>query len=239
MRERLSAGVSRATARAAARQVASRVLTYPDDRLLDELGLLRSAVEAPGMLPDGTREPLAQVLEHIRATPLGEQQRQYVATFDLRKRCCLYLTWWAHGDTRNRGYALVGFKQAYRNAGMEPPRNELPDHLAVVLEFAAAGDPEAGEALLCEHRPGLELLRQALHKAASPYAGAVDAVCATLPHASADVAAAAQRIAAAGPPAELVGLEGAGPQPIQLQPYDPHRRGSEPFGTNLDGAVSR
>ncbi|WP_166348658.1 nitrate reductase molybdenum cofactor assembly chaperone [Phytoactinopolyspora limicola] len=189
---------------AAARQVASLLLAYPDESLLARLDLLQEAVAG---LPARLKGPLTTTLDYVHATPLGDQQRSYVTTFDLRKKCCLYLSWWVHGDTRNRGHALVAFKAAFREAGALPPGDELPDHLAVVLEFAATIDPAGGERLLTEHRPGLELLRQALHKAESPYAGVLDAVCATLPGPASDAVAAARRIAATGPPTELVGLE--------------------------------
>ncbi|NDL59671.1 nitrate reductase molybdenum cofactor assembly chaperone [Phytoactinopolyspora mesophila] len=189
---------------AAARQIASLLLAYPDESLSARLDLLHKAVAA---LPARLKGPLTTTLDYVRATPLGDQQQSYVTTFDLRKKCCLYLSWWVHGDTRNRGHALVEFKAAFREAGVLPPSNELPDHLAVVLEFTATIDPAGGERLLTEHRPGLELLRQALHKAESPYAGVLDTVCATLPGPADDAFAAARRIAATGPPTEMVGLE--------------------------------
>ena len=59
---------------------------------------------------------------------------------------------WTDGDTRNRGQAILRFKQAYIAAGFELDDRELADHLAVVLEFAV-GDRLTGDALLSEHRP--------------------------------------------------------------------------------------
>jgi nitrate reductase delta subunit len=182
------------------------LLAYPDEWLLDRLDLMRAVVAG---LPAPARAALGLVVDHLATTPLAEQQRDYVATFDLRKKCCLYLSWWVHGDTRNRGQALVAFKTAYREAGTQPPTTELPDHLAVVLEFAATVDGDQGEALLVEHRPALELIRAALHKAGAPQAGVLDAVCASLPGPVHDAVTAARRLAASGPPpTELVGLEG-------------------------------
>lgn len=185
-------------------QVASLLLTYPDEALIERLDLMEAVVAD---LPAPAAGPLADVLEHVRSTPLGEQQRTYVTTFDLRKKCCLYLSWWVQGDTRNRGYALVEFKATYRDAGVTPPSDELPDHLAVVLEFAARVAPAAGRDLLTGHRAALELLRKALHGGGSPYAGVLDAVCSTLPPPGPETVATARRIAAVGPPTEMVGLE--------------------------------
>ena len=132
-------------------------------------------------------------------------------TFDHKRRCCLYLTYYAYGDTRKRGMALLRIKQAYRAGGLELRADELPDHLAVVLEFAATGDAQAGRTILLEHRAGLEVLRLALTDAGSPYVDVVRAVCATLPPLAGDDRAAVARLVAAGPPVEEVGLQPFGP----------------------------
>lgn len=192
-----------ATSRAVAHQVASLLLGYPDESLLDRLDLLAHAVHG---LPAPVREPLQRVLAWLRTTPAAELGAHYVAVIDQKRSCAPYLTYYAHGDTRRRGMALVRFTQVYREAGMVPPAHELPDHLAVVLEFTATVDPEVGIALLQEHRPGLELLVRGLAKARSPYADVVTAVLATLPPPTAADLDAAARTAAEGPPQELVGL---------------------------------
>ncbi|WP_024287557.1 nitrate reductase molybdenum cofactor assembly chaperone [Cellulomonas sp. KRMCY2] len=185
-------------------RVAALLLEYPSVELLELLPQLRSAVEEVG---DRFRLPLLQVVDHLADRPLTELEAQYVTTFDLRRKCALYLTYYAYGDTRKRGVALVEFKQAYRAAGFELAEAELPDHLAVVLEFAATGDAESGIRLLLEHRAGLELLRLALLDAGSPYVGALAAVSATLPALAGDDREAVARLAAEGPPGEDVGLE--------------------------------
>lgn len=131
----------------------------------------------------------------------------YVATFDMRRRATMYLTYWTAGDTRNRGREMLAFATAYREAGVEPPRSEAPDHLPVVLEFAATVAPGAGRQLLTEHRVPIDVLRSALADAASPYEHTVAAVCETLPAATDQEVRRAQRLAEAGPPAEAVGLQ--------------------------------
>jgi len=134
----------------------------------------------------------------------------YVATFDHRKRFSPYLTYFAYGDTRKRGMALLRFKHAYRAAGMRLDDGsgdaELPDHLAVVLEFAATGDPVVGRRLLVEHRAGLEVMRLGLREARSPWAHVLDSVSATLPPLSGRDHDAVARLVAEGPPEEEVGL---------------------------------
>ena len=104
--------------------------------------------------------------------------------------------------------ALLRFKQAYLASGvdLEQAGGELPDHLCVVLEYAACVDPEQGRQLLLDHRAGLELLRMSLVDLRSPWAGALEAVCGTLPALRGDERDAVRRLAAEGPPEEEVGL---------------------------------
>ncbi|HEY0638611.1 MAG TPA: nitrate reductase molybdenum cofactor assembly chaperone [Pseudonocardiaceae bacterium] len=184
--------------------VAGRALGYPDEELLVTLPALRAALAE---VPEPVRGHLTTLLDHLGTEPPTALAADYVSTFDLRRRCCLYLTYYAYGDTRKRGIALLGFKHAYRAAGLELGPGELPDHLCVLLEFSATGDLDAGRRLLIEHRAGLELLRLALLDARSPYAAALIAVSATLPPLRGDDRAAVAKLAAEGPPGEDVGLE--------------------------------
>ncbi|QKW36697.1 nitrate reductase molybdenum cofactor assembly chaperone [Actinomadura sp. NAK00032] len=188
---------------ATAWQAASLLLGYPDEELLARRPLLRRAVAA---LPAAAAEPLGRVLDHLDATPPQRLAADYVTTFDQRKRCCLYLTYYACGDTRKRGMALLRFQQAYQAAGLDLDGAELPDHLAVVLEFAATGDLAEGRRLLVEHRAGLELLRLSLTEAGSPWAPVLDAVSATLPPLTGRTEDAVAKLIAEGPPEETVGL---------------------------------
>jgi nitrate reductase delta subunit len=189
-------------------QAASLLLGYPDDELRGRLPLLRDVVDR---LPQPAAGALDVTLRHLEQAPAGDAAAGYVDTFDHRRRCCPYLTYYAYGDTRKRGMALLRFKHAYRAAGLVLGDDELPDHLAVVLEFAATGDPAAGRRLLLGHRAGLELLRLGLEDAGSPYTGVLQAVCATLPPLAVGDRESVLRLAAAGPPAEEVGLQPFGP----------------------------
>ncbi|MBG0823173.1 nitrate reductase molybdenum cofactor assembly chaperone [Planomonospora sp. ID91781] len=185
--------------------VASVLLGYPDERLYGEREVLDQAVAG---LPEGeVRDRLAAFLEHARTAGQVELAAHYVATFDLKRRCCPYLTYYAYGDTRKRGAALLRFKHAFRSAGFELADGELPDHLAVVCELLARGAVREARRLLTENRAGVELLRKALEAEHSPYAGVVAAVLATLGPASLRDQEAALRLASQGPPAEEVGLE--------------------------------
>jgi len=189
---------------AVARLASSWLLWYPDERLNDHLPALAAAV---GTLPGAMRRPLEAFLDHLAGTPLLEVQRHYVAVFDMKRKACPYLSYWTDGDTRNRGRAILRFKQAYLEAGFDPGTAELPDHLAVVLEFAAVGDRETGDALLAAHHGPIGLLRDALAHLDSAYVHVLDAVLATLPAVTPELERRMAEIAASGPPVEQVGLE--------------------------------
>ncbi|MFE6308305.1 nitrate reductase molybdenum cofactor assembly chaperone [Nocardiopsis sp. NPDC057823] len=191
--------------RAVTHQAASILLGYPDQAFFERLPLVALAVAE---LPRGTvREALHEFCEHACATPELELCAHYVDVFDLRRRRSLYMTYYTDGDTRRRGHSLAEIKAVYREAGWEVLPGELPDHLAVLLEFAARGSDSRGEELLLRFRPGLDLLARALEEYGTPYARVVDAVLQTLPPQRAADREAADRLVAQGPPAEDVGLE--------------------------------
>ncbi|MFE3447248.1 nitrate reductase molybdenum cofactor assembly chaperone [Nocardia sp. NPDC059180] len=185
-------------------RTAALLLDYPS---ADTLKVLDQLADAVAQLPEPIRAHLEAVIEHLRTTPALELAAQYVETFDMRRRASLHLTFYAYGDTRKRGMALLRFKHAYRHAGVELGDEELPDHLPVLLEFAATVDPIGGERLLGEHVPVLELLRLSLSDNGSPYAGVLAAVVATLPPLTTADRRKIAELAAQGPPEEEVGLD--------------------------------
>jgi len=193
----------------------SLLLAYPDDELRAHAALVREALPD---LSDRVALPLRRFLDHVDTTPLLDLATDYVATLDNKKRCSLFLTYYAHGDTRNRGVALLRLKQTYQRAGLTLVDDELPDHLAVVLEFAAGTEPTAAMRLLCRHRAGIELLRLALRAERSPWVDVLESVCATLPELRGDEATAVARLAAAGPPEEQVGLAPFAPPEYMPEP---------------------
>jgi nitrate reductase delta subunit len=202
-------------------QVASWCLDYPDARLVERIPLLRDALaEVSRASPKVGQsvDDLGALVDHLASRPLAGLQQEYVELFDLDRKHALHLSYWTDGDTRRRGEVLTRFKSAYRASGfLVDTRGELPDHLPMVLEFAAVVDPVAGRELLQDYRPSLELLRIELVEAGTPYAAAVTAVCATLPGESpADRAAV---MASAGPPpVESVGLEPFDPRLLPVVP---------------------
>ncbi|MFD4293157.1 nitrate reductase molybdenum cofactor assembly chaperone [Rhodococcus sp. NPDC058505] len=185
-------------------RIAALVLDYPHPSTLDLLDDLRSAAE---QIPAPAGPSLLSCIDHLRGQEPIALAARYVETFDLRRRSSLHLSYYAYGDTRGRGMALLRFKTAYRNAGLELGDHELPDFLPVVLEFAATTDPARGRRLLITHRAVLEVLRLSLRDGDSPYAAVLDALCATLPGLDTEDRAQVVKLAAEGPPEDAVGLD--------------------------------
>jgi nitrate reductase molybdenum cofactor assembly chaperone NarJ/NarW len=186
----------------------SYLLRYPTPEIVAARPQLAAEIAA---LPAG---PVHDALAGFLDGWTGDQTAlaaQYVETFDLRRRATLELTYYAHGDTRERGMALLRLKKLYRAAGLPMDSAELPDHLTVMLAFAALAAPEHGRALLAEHRAAIELLRLSLHDLGSPYAGVLDAIAAALVPLTVSERSEVARLAREGPPDEAVGLEPYGP----------------------------
>jgi nitrate reductase delta subunit len=188
--------------RAVAARAASLLLRYPDAEVLAAVPTIIAALPA---LPDHVAQPLFLLANYRTGTGPSDLEASYVELFDLRRRCCLYLTWYTAGDTRRRGEALVGFVDAYRSAGLRVADDELPDFLPAVLDLASHHD--AGWRLLRENRVGLDLLAHALASQESVYHHALRAVLQMMPPARPAELVDTARLAHAGPPQELVGLE--------------------------------
>lgn len=191
-------------------QVAAWCLGYPDEELIAKLPLLRSALDEqpssePVRLLRGFVDTLAKQDPHAL-------QHVYVELFDLRRHQTLHLSYWRDGDTRRRGESLARFKARLREGSAKgdwlvDTGGELPDHLPMVLEYAALADPAGGRELMIENRSALELIRLSLTERGSAYADVLAAVCATLPGPSAKDRREALAMARAEPPQESVGID--------------------------------
>ena len=193
--------------RATVHMAASLLLDYPaEDALQARLEAVEAALTGPDAPPAAVAAPVEEFVATARSWGARVLAEHYVETFDRRRRCCLYLTYYAVGDTRHRGAAILAFKQALAGAGYEMTSGELPDYLPVVLELSARSDDEIARVLLASHREGIEVLRSALVDVGSPYAGLVEAVSMTLPRIDAATADRVRALVAAGPPTETVGV---------------------------------
>ncbi|MBX6358069.1 MAG: nitrate reductase molybdenum cofactor assembly chaperone [Micromonosporaceae bacterium] len=183
-------------------QAQSLLLGFPDQEMLARLDLLRLVSIA---LDDPLGGPLGRFIDHLAGTPAATLAREYTATFDHPDRC-LFLTY----GSRRRDRSLRRLEETYRSSGLRLTGNEPPDHLGVLLEYAAA-EPRTGAALLTEHRAAVQLLRLGLRDAGSPWADVLDSVWATLPPLVGDEWLAVAGLAALRPAHEPVGTGPSGP----------------------------
>ena len=195
-----------------AHMAASLLLDYPLPERTAHYASIRAAV---AKLPAPVSTEFLTFLDAIDGYSQQQLEAHFTATFDLKRKCCPYLSYYSTGDTRKRGMALVRFIEAYRAAGWEVDAEELPDYLPVVLEFSARSDSPIASDLLASHREGIEVLRVALASFDSPYAHVVAAVSASLPEIDDATRERYQLLINEGPPSELVGVNFLG----ALAPY--------------------
>jgi nitrate reductase delta subunit len=189
---------------------ASVLLAYPEDDSGEALEAVRAALL---LMPAGpARRRLTNAVGLLEGMAVGDVAAQYVDTFDLGRRRTLYLTYYRHGDTRERGLALAALADVYRAAGFRLCPGELPDYLPALLELAAVSP--VGAAALREHRGALEVLRAELEETASVYADVVAAVGDALGPATRADRDVVRRFRLNGPPSERVGLEPFAPPEV-------------------------
>jgi nitrate reductase molybdenum cofactor assembly chaperone NarJ/NarW len=146
------------------------LLSYPSDDLLDGLPQLRAVLLSQMTLSRLRRDELHRLLDHIAATELLDLQAEYVEIFDRRRQHSLHLFEHVHGDSRERGQALIDLNQTYAQAGLYLDARELPDYLPVVLEFASTQPLPLARAFVAELSHLLLVIYQGLAAGASPYA---------------------------------------------------------------------
>ncbi len=145
------------------------VLAYPTAEIQDLARPAIRAIEDGGMVPAQIRRSLARLADELADGDLFELQERYVWQFDRTRSLSLNLYEHVHGESRDRGQAMVALLELYRSKGVELSANELPDNLPVFLEFLSLlPEPEAAS-LLGEAAHVLAAMGERLHKRQSPY----------------------------------------------------------------------
>ncbi len=155
----------------------SLLLAYPDARLRECLAALPDAIDAEAVLPAARRAEIRALTQAMAQTDAIELESRYVELFDRGRATCLHLFEHVHGDSRDRGPAMIDLHKTYESAGffMDTAR-ELPDHLCVVLEFASTQPPSTAREFLGEMAHILQAVFSALRERDSAYAVLVAAV---------------------------------------------------------------
>lgn len=115
----------------------SVLLCYPEEELMQALPEIRAALAADRSVGAGAREALVRLLDDLAALDLYGAQERYVHLFDRTRALSLHLFEHVHGESRERGQAMVDLKNFYEERGFEIDARELPDYLPLFLEFVS------------------------------------------------------------------------------------------------------
>jgi nitrate reductase delta subunit len=152
------------------------LLTYPRRDLLAALPEIRAAIVASTLLGLREKERVAQLIEELHGTDPLELEERYVDLFDRGRSTSLCLFEHVHGESRERGQAMVDLKNVYERAGFRLASNELPDYLPAVLEYLSYGTSAEAHEMLTDCAHILRAIGERLVSRGSCYAAAIDAL---------------------------------------------------------------
>ena len=163
-------------------KVLSALLTYPSTELQTAVPQMRAALDAEARLPRENRDRIDGFLEELATGDLFDLQERYVLLFDRSRSLSLHLFEHVHGESRDRGQAMVDLKALYQHHGLAITSNDLPDHLPLFLEFLSEIPAAEARDLIGETSHVLEAIRLRLEKRKVPYASVFSCIQ-TLAHA--------------------------------------------------------
>lgn len=185
----------------------SLLLTYPDAELQAAIPALRDILLAEGLLGPHRIAALEPLLADLGKSDIYDLQENFVLLFDRSRTLSLNLFEHIHGESRDRGGAMVDLLETYRAGGFDLSGAELPDHLPVLLEYLSTRPLAEAQALLSDAGHILVALAERLTRRQSPYAGVLEALVA-LAEARLDTAEATALLAEADDdPQDLAALD--------------------------------
>jgi nitrate reductase delta subunit len=162
-------------------KVLAALLAYPEPATQQALGEARRILAQEAVVPPSRRNALIAFVDELANEDIWAAQERYVALFDRTRSLSLHLYEHVHGESRDRGQAMVELAKVYALHGLELRRGELPDYLPAFLEFLSELPLEAARSYLSEAAPILAVLRERLDERKSAYAapfGALEAIAA-------------------------------------------------------------
>lgn len=187
-------------------RVLSALLQYPSKDLQAAVPAIRAALAGEGLLSVHQIASLEPLLVALDASDLIEAQESYVELFDRGRLHSLHLFEHVHGESRDRGQAMVDLRERYLLAGLDPVSNELPDFLPQFLEYCSVLPSDTALEQLAEPGAVLAALAERLEKRASPYAAILTILCEL---ANVDRGADSEVVAPADDPDDLEALDAA------------------------------
>jgi nitrate reductase molybdenum cofactor assembly chaperone NarJ/NarW len=116
-------------------KVLSALLSYPTEALIEAAPEFPAVLDAEKLVPAASRGAIDVLIEEIAVGDLYDLQERYGLLFDRSKTLALHMFEHVHGESRDRGQAMVDLKAMYENAGLMIAANELPDYVPLFLEF--------------------------------------------------------------------------------------------------------
>lgn len=159
----------------------SALLRYPEQELLGAADQVVEVLEAEALLPAVERRAVVAFIEDLARLELLDAQERYVALFDRNRSMSLHIYEHIHGESRDRGQAMVRLAELYRLHGLEIAARELPDYLPLFLEFLSLLPERAARSMLADAVHVIAALHAKLRERGSAYApvmGAVEALAA-------------------------------------------------------------
>ncbi len=146
------------------------LLGYPSKELKAHADDIREALAREGALPRPARRRLEPLLTRLEAEDLLDLQAEYSELFDRARSLSLHLFEHVHGESRERGQAMIDLGQQYIDAGCLLDSKELPDFIPVFLEFASCLPPAEARETLAQPLHVLAALAERLEARGSDYA---------------------------------------------------------------------
>lgn len=170
-------------------KVLSLLLSYPEAEMLAALDEMAAVVEQENLLLGNHKKSVLALIDGYRGVDLLDSQADYVELFDRGRFLSLHIFEHVHGESRDRGQAMVNLLQMYEAHGFEMSTRELPDYIPLFLEFLAQQEQPEAVQLLHDAMPVLSLLGARLTERGSRFSAIFDALAdfAGEPEAIADI----------------------------------------------------
>lgn len=169
-------GLSKSLSAPGTLRVLAALLGYPDAGMLGHLLEMRDILHREGALSAARQAELNLLIDSLGSAVPLEVEANYVQQFDRGRATSLHLFEHVHGDSRDRGPAMIDLAQTYEKAGLYLAPGELPDYLPAVLEFVSTQPPSEAHAFLGEMSHIFNALFSALQQQSSPYASVIGAL---------------------------------------------------------------
>jgi nitrate reductase molybdenum cofactor assembly chaperone NarJ/NarW len=173
-------------------RVLAALLGYPDAALRGHLAEMHNLLHAERALSPARRSEIDALMKQLAKTDPLQSEADYVELFDRGRATSLHLFEHVHGDSRERGPAMIDLGQTYETAGLILTEGELPDYLPAVLEFVSTQPPREAKAFLSEMSHIFNAIFGALQSKGSAYASVLGAL----------IELAGEKAQAVAPPAE-------------------------------------